>query len=56
MRSCIVFLLLTLVGLLPFETVPLFAQDAQSGHGNPEHWHGRAPSRRGIPDVPLVPG
>src|SRR5215467_12053592 len=36
MRSCIVFLLLTLVGLFPFESVPLFAQDAQSGHGNPE--------------------
>ena len=50
MKNCIIFLVLTSVGLLPFESVPLFAQDAQSGHGNPEppragiHWaRGQAP-------------
>ena len=36
MRSCYVFLVLIFVSSLPFQSVPLFAQDAQSGHGNPE--------------------
>jgi hypothetical protein len=36
MKSCIVFLVLMLVGLLPFQPVPLSAQDTRSGHGNPE--------------------
>jgi len=51
MRSCIVFLVLMMVvACLTFLSVPLFAQDAQSGHGNPEppmagiHWaRGQAP-------------
>jgi len=50
MRSCIVFLVLMFVGLLPFHSVPSFAQDPQFGHGNPEppmagvHWaKGQAP-------------
>ena len=50
MRNCIVFLVLISVALLPFQSVPLIAQDAQSGHGNPEppiagiHWaRGQAP-------------
>jgi hypothetical protein len=50
MKNCIIFLVLTFVGLLPFESIPVFAQDAQSAHGNPEppragiHWaRGQAP-------------
>jgi hypothetical protein len=56
MRSCILFLVLMFVSLLPFQSVPLFAQDTQSGHGNSEppmagiHWaRGQAPDHSARP-------
>ena len=36
MKSCVMFLILMLVGIMPFQPVSLSAQDVRSGHGNPE--------------------